>query len=119
MIFTLTFLKIFVFGLGLAAPLLLFFMLLIIIIGQVVGRKESWTRFDSLYWSFITATTVGYGDIRPLHKLSKVLSVIIGMLGLIMSGIVVAVALQAATVAFKEHADLEQVKAEMENLRNH
>ena len=51
--------------------------LLITLLGQTVGFRESWGRFDSLYRAFITATRVGYGDIRPVARLSRVLSVLI------------------------------------------
>jgi len=98
--FTFQFIKIFVLGLELAAPLLIFLVLLIIALGQIVGVRESWSRFDSLYWSFITATTVGYGDIRPLHKLSKTFAILIAFVGLIFTGITVALAINAASTAF-------------------
>lgn len=117
MAFTLAFVKLFVYGVYLAAPLLLAFMFAIVIIGQFVGKNESWTKFDSLYWSFITATTVGYGDIRPLQKLSKMLSIIIAFLGLIMTGIIVALALHAATVTFKEQSDLDLVQSKIESIK--
>lgn len=107
--FTFTFLKLFFVGVSLAAPLLLFFVLAITIVGQIVGRREGWPRFDSLYWSFITATTVGYGDIRPLQKISKLLSVVIAFLGLIFTGIIVSLAIHAATTAFSEHSDIEKL----------
>lgn len=38
---------------------------------------------DALYWSYITITTVGYGDITPLSAGGKVISFIIVLLGLI------------------------------------
>lgn len=117
MAFTLTFIKLFFYGISLAAPLLLFFIVAIIVIGQFVGRRESWTKFDSFYWSCITATTVGYGDIRPMQKLSKLLSIIIALFGLILTGIVVALAINAATVAFKEHNDLEHVITKIEKIK--
>ncbi|MGD8639746.1 MAG: potassium channel family protein [Gammaproteobacteria bacterium] len=116
--FTLTFINIFSYGIILAAPLLVFFLLAITLIGLFVGRRESWTVFDSIYWSFITATTVGYGDIRPLNKLSRILSVIIALLGLILTGIVVAVALHAATLAFNKVSDIEKVKTEVEKIKD-
>ena len=84
-------------------------MILIIIVGQIVGRRESWTAFDSLYWSFITATTVGYGDIRPMQKISKLLSILIAFFGLIFTGIIVALAINSATASFKEQNDITAV----------
>jgi len=98
--FTYTFIEIFFYGLKLGAPLLVFLVALIILLGQFAGWCESWKRFDAFYWSFITATTVGYGDIRPLLVVSRVFSVFIALVGMIFTGIVVALAINAATIAF-------------------
>ena len=98
--FTFEFLEYFFYGLELATPLLIFMAFMIILLGQIVGQRESWSRFDALYWSFITATTVGYGDIRPTRRLSRALSILIAFIGLIFTGIVVALALNAASIAF-------------------
>ena len=84
-------------------PLLLSLALAITLLGQTVAKEEGWSRFDSLYWSFITATTVGYGDIRPVKRKSKVVAIIIAFLGLTLTGIVIAVAVQAATSALSTH----------------
>ncbi|WP_455211046.1 potassium channel family protein [Kaarinaea lacus] len=115
--FTLTFVKIYTFGLWLAAPLLLSFIAAIVALGLFVGKKESWSKLDSLYWAFITATTVGYGDIRPLQKLSRFLSIMIAFIGLIFTGIMVALAINAATVTFSHLHDVEKVQKEIERLK--
>ena len=94
-----TFLKEFFLGLGLTIPLILGLAGVIILLGQVVRRKEGWSRFDGFYWSFVTATTVGYGDLRPTHRGSRVLAIFIALLGLTMTGIIVAIAVHAGTVA--------------------
>jgi voltage-gated potassium channel len=98
---TLTFLKQFGVGLWLTLPLLSSLTLGITLLGQAVGKTEGWPRFDSLYWSFITATTVGYGDIRPTKRGSRIIAIMIAFLGLLLSGIIIAVAVQAATVALQ------------------
>ena len=98
---TITFLKQFGFGLLLTSPLILSLGAAITLLGQAVGKKEGWSRFDSFYWSLITATTVGYGDIHPVKQGSRVLAILIAFLGLVMSGIIIAVAVQAATLALR------------------
>jgi voltage-gated potassium channel len=83
------------------SPLLITLIISIAALGLIIGKLEKWTKFDSIYYSFITATTIGYGDFRPTKKLSKLLAVKIGMLGLITTGIIVAVAVNSTTQAIK------------------
>jgi voltage-gated potassium channel len=75
-----------------------------------VGRIEGWNKFDSIYWSFITAMTVGYGDLRPSKKRSKILSIIIAFVGFMLFGIIVAITVNTATKAFHQHVDINQVQ---------
>jgi voltage-gated potassium channel len=96
---TVTFLKQFGIGLWLTFPLLLSLAAAITLLGQTVGGKEGWSRFDSFYWSFITATTVGYGDIRPVKRGSRILAILIAFMGLVLTGIVIAVAVRAGSLA--------------------
>lgn len=111
---TFTFIKIFFWSLHIVSPLIVFLALIITALGQIVTRIEKWEVYDGIYWSFITATTVGYGDLRPLKKRSKFLSAAIAMLGMMFTGIVIAVTVKAATIAIEKHIEpstLEQIKA--------
>jgi len=100
---TTTFLKEFLFDIWVTSPLLLSLGLIITALGQFVGKREGWSPSDSFYWSFITATTVGYGDIKPQKKLSRLLSIVIALTGLTMTGILVAIAVHSATIALAAH----------------
>lgn len=102
---SITFIQIFFWGIYLITPLLLLLCFGILMLGQIVGRIECWSKFDALYWSFITALTVGYGDIRPLKKKSKTLSVFVALLGIMFIGIFVAITVEAASQTFKRHHD--------------
>ncbi len=79
---------------------------------EIVCSIEKWEKFDGLYWSFITATTVGYGDIRLITKTSKALSILIALIGMI-----VAVTLNTASVSLEKHTDknvIEKIKKAVE-----
>jgi voltage-gated potassium channel len=107
---TFTFLKEFGVGVWLTFPVTLSLGLLIFVIGQVAGNYEGWGRFDSFYWSFITATTVGYGDLRPTKTPSRLLAILIGVLGLTFTGILIAIAVHAGTLALAAHDAAARVK---------
>ena len=113
--FTLTFLRLFFWAMVLALPLLMFLITVIVVLGQIVCRIEKWSRFDALYWSFITATTVGYGDIRPLKKVSKALSVLIALVGMMFTAIIVAATLATSTMALEKNINADIVE-KMEQL---
>ena len=66
------------------------------------GRREGWSNADSLYYGFITATTVGYGDMTPATGLGKVYAIILAMIGLVFTGIMVALAVEAAGTVFDQ-----------------
>lgn len=107
---TLTFLKELGLGIWLTLPLLLSLALAITVLGQVAGRAEGWRKFDSFYWAFITATTIGYGDLRPTRVASRLLAILIGLLGLTFTGIVIAIAVHAGAVALAAHDATEMLK---------
>ena len=98
--FTLDFLQIFFILLMYLSPVIMTLALVIFLLGRVIGLKEGWSRSDSTYYAFITATTVGYGDFRPQQRISKLLAIVITFTGLIMTGIFVALAVNAADHAF-------------------
>ena len=57
---------------------------------------------NSMYLSFITAFTIGYGDITPVTIIGRVLSVIIGIIGIIFTGLVIAIATRALASTIEE-----------------
>lgn len=107
--FVLDFTRIFFVGLLYAAPVLLTLVVIIAILGHFVGLKEGWSKADALYYAFITATTVGYGDFHPKKKLSKMLAVAIALIGVMFTGLVVGVGLHASLYAFKSTHEVSQI----------
>ena len=69
------------------AVFLYFILLMVIIIGALMylvegGENPQFTSIPrSIYWSIVTLTTVGYGDISPITELGQFLSAIVMILG--------------------------------------
>ncbi len=116
--YAITFLRYLFWGFKLASPVFLLLLVIIVSCGQIVGRRESWSRLDALYWSFITALTVGYGDFVPMKKISRCLSVLIAFCGIIFTGIVVAIAIKATTDALERHGDVVQIEQKIKEYRS-
>jgi hypothetical protein len=76
-------------------PIFSSLLILIMLLGIVIGLREGWTIGDSLYFSFITGFTIGYGDITPTYPLTRLLAVILSAVGFLFTGILVAIAVEA------------------------
>lgn len=99
--FTFEFLIRFTNGLFYGAPLFLTLVTLILLLGMLVGRTEGWRRQDAIYFAFITATTVGYGDFHPHRLMGKALAIFIALTGMLLTGIIIAIGVEAAARAFE------------------
>jgi hypothetical protein len=42
---------------------------------------------DGVYWSIVTATTVGYGDITPVTRLGRIIAATLGVMGVVTTGL--------------------------------
>ena len=75
--------------------------------GVAISFVEERSLEESLYFSFITALSIGYGDIAPQTTVGRIISVFIGLVGMIFIGLTVAVATRALadTVAHLRKTD--------------
>lgn len=61
---------------------LLLTVFIILVIGTVVYHYlEGWSWLDAFYFSFITLTTIGYGDFSPKTDAGKVFTIIYIVIG--------------------------------------
>lgn len=61
---------------------LLSIIFLILIFGTVVYHLlEGWTWIDSLYFTTVTISTIGYGDIYPTHEITRLFTVFFIFIG--------------------------------------
>ena len=74
----------------------------IVLGGIVISYLEGLGAGDSIYFAFITGLTIGYGDIEPVTALGRVVSVGIGIIGMLFTGLTVAVATRALADTVKE-----------------
>ena len=60
---------------------------------------EGWSVQESIYFSFVSGLTIGYGDFAPKTLLGRALAIGIGICGILVTALVAAVAVQALTDA--------------------
>jgi hypothetical protein len=81
-------------------PILSALLGLIVALGVVVGVLEGWSLQESVYFSFVTGLTIGYGDLAPKLLLTRALAIVIGVCGVLVTALVAAIAVKAlATVS--------------------
>jgi uncharacterized membrane protein len=70
--------------------------------GAAVGLVEKMPFADALYFAFVTGLTVGYGDIVVKSPVGRLLAILIAFIGIIFTGLIIAVAVRALRKSFEE-----------------
>jgi hypothetical protein len=83
------------FGLRVVWPVLSALLVGIVGLGLLVGLIEGWSVSDSIYFAFVSGLTIGYGDLAPKTFVARVLAIMIGICGVLLTGLVAAVAVKA------------------------
>ncbi len=113
--FTKKFLLIFFRLLAMTIPIWGVILLVLLGLVWIFARIEGISFMTSLYFGAITALTIGYGDITPITNAGKVIAVIMGLMGVLNTGIIVAIALQAVRVTYEEV--IEQARERLDQLK--
>jgi len=71
-------------------------------LGLLVGLLEGWTIGEAVYFSFVTGLTIGYGDIVPRQALARAFAIGIGFCGILLTGLVAAIAVSALRTTLTE-----------------
>jgi hypothetical protein len=82
-------------GLRVVWPILSAIILLVVLLGGIVGMLEEWSLTESIYFAFVSGLTIGYGDLSPATGMGRVLSVAIGLCGVLFTALLAAVAVKA------------------------
>jgi hypothetical protein len=70
-------------------------LLMMVLGGFAIAKVEGLRVSDGVYFAFITGLSIGYGDITAKTDLGRVVSVAIGLIGMVFIGLTVAVATRA------------------------
>jgi len=76
-------------------PILSALLLLIAALGLVIGLIEGWSVSESIYFAFVSGLTIGYGDYAAKTVVTRLLSLVIGACGILLTGLVAAMAVRA------------------------
>ncbi len=80
-----------------------FVLLALIIVGAVtIAGTEKVPIGDALYFAFITSLTIGYGDIVAHSVTGRIVSVLLGIVGILFTGLIVAITVHAVRDAWDQ-----------------
>ena len=82
-------------GLQIIWPVLSGLVVIVVGVGILVGWMEGWGLWKGIYFAFITALTIGYGDLAPTRHLTQALAVMLGFTGVTMTALLAGVAVRA------------------------
>ena len=80
-------------------PILSGLLGLMMALGLIIGLREGWSIQESIYFAFVSGLTIGYGDLAPKVLLTRVLAILIGVCGVLLTALLAAIAVRALTEA--------------------
>ena len=78
--------------------------------GIAISHIEQLDLGEALYFAFVTGLSIGYGDISPTTAWGRVISILIGLVGMLFVGITVAIATRALSDAVREDMEFNKSK---------
>ena len=83
--------------------------ILISLMGIVIAQlEEELSVSDALYFAWVTGTTVGYGDLTPTTETTRFLAIIVAIMGIVLTGIIVSIAIEAAKIAIENSISIQE-----------
>ena len=74
----------------------------LVVNAMAIAYLENIPFGDALYFTFITGLTIGYGDIVPATTAGRIFSVLTGLVGVLITGLVAAAAVYSLRETFNE-----------------
>jgi hypothetical protein len=90
-------------GLKVVWPIVAGLLGLMVALGCCVALIEGWSVFEGIYFAFVSGLTIGYGDFAPKAALGRAIAIAIGFTGIVLTGVVAAVAVQALHATLQAH----------------
>lgn len=77
---------------------------LIILGGFAIAFLDKKPIGETMYLAFITALTIGYGDLTPQSGWAKLVAICIGFIGIIVTGLAVAASIRALEMTVEQQS---------------
>jgi voltage-gated potassium channel len=84
-------------------PIYASFLAIFLLGALAISYYEKLSYGDALYFTFVTALTVGYGDISPQSVIGRFIAIFLALVGLTLTGVMVASAVQVVKYSFEKH----------------
>jgi hypothetical protein len=82
-------------------PILSTMLIVIVMCGLIISYLEGWDPFDGIYFGFVTGLTIGYGELVPKLPLSRILAILLGFNGVLLTAIFAAISVRSIEIAVR------------------
>ncbi|MGJ7514910.1 potassium channel family protein [Pseudomonas baetica] len=82
-------------------PIFSAMVIVIVTVGLIISYVEGWEPFDGIYFGFVTGLTIGYGELVPKQPLSRILAILLGFNGVLLTAIFAAISVRAIETAVR------------------